>query len=726
MSRIRIRHFALCVSLAASLCAALPASALAAKTTAELVQRAADRGQISEAKRLIYGLRSYANPSLVPRSLRGARNRAGREVTPLLLGADRARSGLSDAQRLELDRYLARPVDDPTDGGYCENWTALPVSTLVTGSGNFKVHWISSTVDAPASTDTTPANGIPDYVERVATVLEEVYTTEVSTLGWNSPPIDDVANPESDVYICQLRDNNVYGYVAPEATVDRSATSYMVLDNDFASYSSLPDDALKVTAAHEFHHMIQYGYDYLQDLWMLESTATWIEDQVYNSIDDYLNYLPNWADNPHSPLTKSGLSREYGSAVWNHWLSDVEPLAADVVRRAWEKSDLAENTVAGGGFAPAAYSDAIDDNSNGASFSESFGRFALALAEWKLEVPLRFPDGANYPEVTRAGAMAIGQTATLPVDHTAFKLVDVAVPSTGPIRFRAASNDITTPLASSLAALVARKPSGEVTSVMAVVPSSGYATVTLPGANQFARITAVIVNRDVAQTGWGVGDWAWDNDAVPFALRIDEGNLPPAATFSLGGEALVGAPTTFTAASTDPNPGDTLSHSWDLDNDGQFDDATGSTATYTYLLTGEQTARLRTVDEFGASGEYSLVFPVRTKALAEDPSGTDQPPVVRANLARLPRVKKGRMRLRFSASEAVRLTGVIKYGRRQIAKASAKGDSTKKGVISFKIKKKYWKLLSKRKKLKVTVTLTALDSTNQKFSDKRKTVLRKG
>jgi len=61
-----------------------------------------------------------------------------------------------------------------------------------------------------------------------------------------------------------------------------------VVDDDYAEYGyddSL--DPLDVTAAHEYNHVLQYAYDALQDKWMFESTATWMEEKVFPDIDDY-------------------------------------------------------------------------------------------------------------------------------------------------------------------------------------------------------------------------------------------------------------------------------------------------------------------------------------------------------------------------------------------------------------------------------------------------------
>ena len=42
-----------------------------------------------------------------------------------------------------------------------------------------------------------------------------------------------------------------------------------------------PLENLEVTAAHELFHAVQFAYDYDEDAWFMEATATWAEDEVY-------------------------------------------------------------------------------------------------------------------------------------------------------------------------------------------------------------------------------------------------------------------------------------------------------------------------------------------------------------------------------------------------------------------------------------------------------------
>ncbi len=60
--------------------------------------------------------------------------------------------------------------------------------------------------------------------------------------------------------------------------------------------------------------------------------------------------------------------------------------------------------------------------------------------------------------------------------------------------------------------------------------------------------------------------------------------------------------------SQDPDPGDVLSYSWDLDGDGVFDDATVAQPTQTYTSAGEYVASLRVTDNQGATATDSVTI----------------------------------------------------------------------------------------------------------------------
>jgi glucose/arabinose dehydrogenase len=60
------------------------------------------------------------------------------------------------------------------------------------------------------------------------------------------------------------------------------------------------------------------------------------------------------------------------------------------------------------------------------------------------------------------------------------------------------------------------------------------------------------------------------------------------------------------SASSDPDPGDTLRYSWDLDANGTYDDSTAIRPTFTYATAGVRRVGLRVTDSRGATGSASV------------------------------------------------------------------------------------------------------------------------
>jgi YD repeat-containing protein len=83
-------------------------------------------------------------------------------------------------------------------------------------------------------------------------------------------------------------------------------------------------------------------------------------------------------------------------------------------------------------------------------------------------------------------------------------------------------------------------------------------------------------------------------------IRYATGDQPPVAAITATPEqGALPLPVSFSAAaSTDPE-GAALTYAWDLDGDGQFDDATGVTAARTYTVAGAYTVSVRATDPGG-------------------------------------------------------------------------------------------------------------------------------
>jgi hypothetical protein len=389
----------------------------------------------------------------------------------------------------------------------------------------FCVHWVDQGLDAPQLTDGN-GDGVPNYVDKVLETAEHVHEIENEKLGWREPKSDGRrggGDGKTDIYLSQIG-GELFGYAAPDRgqitdskQVQRRLFGYLVLDNDYSAFEfpgTKPTQDLQVTIAHEYNHILQFGYDAYQDPWFAESTATWMEDQVYNGIDDYLRYVGRWVHRFDTPLTTSSI-KQYGSAVWNQWLA--RHYDRSLIRKAWARAIRTRP----GGFSAGVY-DAAIKAAGPSDFSRDFTRFSAAVAEWRTGEGFRESD--RFPDMPRQGELVLGAPAeTRLLNHTTFAPVQV-VARAG----RAVVVHVTAPLgtASGLA-LVGRIGSEKGGSTVTRIDYSrrgGKLRVQLGDPGRFSRITAVVVNADASAKGFSARrlDWRYLTDRVPYAIR---GNL---------------------------------------------------------------------------------------------------------------------------------------------------------------------------------------------------------
>src|SRR3954470_1259260 len=413
----------------------------------------------------------------------------------------------------------SRPTDDPDPN---RNAYSVPeAKSSPACSAQFCVHWVAVGLDAPDLSDRNH-DEVPDFVERVLRVAEHVHEVENGKLGWQEPRSDGRQggrNGKTDVYLSQIG-GELFGYAAPDrgqATkqhrIPRRLHGYLVLDNDYSAFEfprTKPLSDLEVTFAHEYNHILQFGYDAYQDPWFAESSATWMEDQVYNEIDDYLRYVRRWVKLWETPLTTSSI-KEYGSAVWNQWLA--RRYGESIVRKAWAGAIHARP----GGFSGASYERAIRA-SGPSDFSRDFTRFAANLPEWRTGQAFR--ESRLYRDVPRQGHLPLnGGRLTRSLNHTTFQLLRVRARSG-----RAVVVQVTAPrgFAAGLA-LVGRRGSesqGRAVKRMTFKREGGQLTVRLPRPGRFKRITAVVVNADGRARGFSARrlDWLYLTDGLPFEV----------------------------------------------------------------------------------------------------------------------------------------------------------------------------------------------------------------
>jgi glucose/arabinose dehydrogenase len=113
-----------------------------------------------------------------------------------------------------------------------------------------------------------------------------------------------------------------------------------------------------------------------------------------------------------------------------------------------------------------------------------------------------------------------------------------------------------------------------------------------------------------------------------FRVRYFSGNQPPQA--AIGATPTSGAAplsVQFDAsASNDAEDGSNLDFDWDLDADGQFDDATGAMPVWTYTQAGTHLARVEVTDSEGASDTAAILITADNTppviSITAPPSGT--------------------------------------------------------------------------------------------------------
>jgi len=229
--------------------------------------------------------------------------------TPLLMDIVRNRHLLDSRQQRILDERLSRPT--------------LP-NSYDTPDGHFKIHYHAALVDI-------------EYVQRCGDFFERSWQVEVDSLGFMPPVSDEGLGGDNrlDVYIMDLG-YGLYGVTyrdfigGPNPWNDDAASiqvnsSYEWAD-DFPNEDpeGSPWGAFKVTTAHEFFHAIQMAYDADEEMWLLETASVWMEDVVFDYVNDYYNYLSGRSDyifvSPWKSLMENSM-HYYSTNIFFHYLN---------------------------------------------------------------------------------------------------------------------------------------------------------------------------------------------------------------------------------------------------------------------------------------------------------------------------------------------------------------------------------------------------------------------
>ncbi|HVQ86660.1 MAG TPA: MXAN_6640 family putative metalloprotease [Actinomycetes bacterium] len=301
---------------------------------------------------LTLGFSSSVNPSTTPDTTRhqvrtvnasaSAHGRTDDTVDPV-------------SERLSAPVMAARPNDGWVFTGRNIKWSTQesPNSPVCHTVRPICVHWTDNGDDAPPAAD-SDGDDIPDQAESTLAAAGTSWNVIVNQLGFRAPLADrrsriNGGGPKFDIYLADTGAKGLSGYTSSDDRrltkksdyKYRDVSAFTVVDNDFRA-GQFPDgtplDNMRVTVAHELSHASQFAYDYKEDRWFSEGTATWVEDEVFDDINLNRDALKQ------SPLSKNFTSldfgrngHEYGSWIFLRYLS--EKFGTDIIKRAWRFAD---------------------------------------------------------------------------------------------------------------------------------------------------------------------------------------------------------------------------------------------------------------------------------------------------------------------------------------------------------------------------------------------------
>ena len=320
----------------------------------DALSRALVTGRVDDAEYTLERALTLFDRSPVARRFGEVAAPAPRDATALLRDLALRKNQLAPDDRAVANALLARPTDgnpnDPVNIKYGDAKARRACTP------NLCVHYVTTGRHAVDSTDSN-GNDRPDYVDTVVDELQgRVWNRVIGQLGFREPKPDrrstnNGGNGMIDFYLGDLGAENppLYGYCASDDPHLRrnsnyrfsDMSAYCVFDNDYriAQFPhQTPIKNLRVTAAHEVFHAVQFAYDILEDLWILENTAVWMEDEVYGGINDNLQYLANSSlKHPVVPLDFGDSLFQYGNYIF--WKFATERFGTRLVKQVWNKAD---------------------------------------------------------------------------------------------------------------------------------------------------------------------------------------------------------------------------------------------------------------------------------------------------------------------------------------------------------------------------------------------------
>lgn len=315
-----------------------------------------------------------------------------RSATLLIHDYRHLRDGLSSATTQAIDAYLAHSATR---------------SSAFLETPHFRLTYELTGTHAVSPSDVAPANGVPDFVERVGEYLEFSRSRLVDDAGFTAPvPGDDGRYPVT------FRSMASFGY-----TYESGSLTGIVLHCNYTGFPANQDPdgsvlgAAKVTAAHELKHASQFAASGWTEGGWLEADATWAEDFVFDETNDYLRYLDYGSPVSAPENWLAGGQASYEDCLWQHLLT--ERFGSDVLVEFFERRAVHPTEPVATSFEAV-----LGPRGWGVADARAeLGRWAYFSGANSWQRPVGFQEAASFPtpplgaHVTTAGETASGNLA---------------------------------------------------------------------------------------------------------------------------------------------------------------------------------------------------------------------------------------------------------------------------------------------------------------------------
>ncbi len=232
--------------------------------------------------------------------------------------------------------------------------------------------------------------------------LEFAWDQEVETWGWRPPN-------NSDRYwtLAYVSDQDMGGAYTSAEYCAGEVTPYIVTGANVLGWGTWFQDM----AGHEFNHAMQMCYSFAPEFWWWEATATWVEEYVYESHDEWGDYVAGYAQQPWMAMNASSQSDQeqfwhmYGMCIMNHFL-DQYVGGHELVRGTWEAAQGDH------GQYDLSLQEMLD--AQGVDFDEHYPMFMAAATVMDFEDQDAYPSLTIQARVTDLPAAGSSSSATEP------------------------------------------------------------------------------------------------------------------------------------------------------------------------------------------------------------------------------------------------------------------------------------------------------------------------